>query len=271
MIIKNNLDEQELVQAKNLYKEAFNDSDAFIDLYFGSYAKNNKGWFGFENNKLIFMAWLNEKRINFQNEKEKVGLIVAVATKKENQKQGVMKSFFESWLKEISLFYKHIFIQAYNWNVYKKYPFSTCTIKKTYRLRKDQFLKPSEIFKITNYDLINDIYNQFVNYKNIENYTYRTTKENKMILKMFEAAGDKIIHNKKAYVILSSDSTFIIDYAYTDFKEFIRLLSNLKFDTKIYTFLDLDKRYFNILDEVKIETKILNFSEDVSILFNEHF
>ncbi|MEG1353870.1 MAG: GNAT family N-acetyltransferase [Malacoplasma sp.] len=268
MTIKNSLNEDELKLAKELYKEAFNDTDAFIDLYFSSYAKNNNAWYGFnKDNQLVFMTWLNKKRIMLNDVKESAGFIVAVATKKEFQGQGIMKSFFAKWLNQISLLYKYIFIQAYNWDVYKSYNFSTCTIKKLYRLRKDQFLKLDEIFPITNYDLINEIYNNFVKRNGIENFSYRTSKENKLILKMFEAAGDKIIHTKKSYILLSNN--VVVDYAFLDLKDFIRLLSRLPFDTKIYSYIDLDKRYFNLLEETKEETKILD--NNTNILFNEFF
>lgn len=267
MIIKNILNEEELKIAKKLYKESFNDTDTFIDLYFGSYAKNNHSWYGFdENNELIFMCWLNRKRVMINNNKENAGFIVAVATKKEFQGQGIMKSFFSKWLSDINLLYKHIFIQAYNWDVYKSYNFLPCTLKKIYRLRKDQFLKIDEIFMHTNYDLLNEIYNSFIKKNNIDNFSYRTLKENKLILKMFEAAGDKILHTKKSYVIFSNN--IIVEYAFLDLKDFIRLLSRLPFDTKIFSYINLDKRYFNDLEETKIETKSL---DGVDILFNEFF
>lgn len=267
MIIKNVLNEEEITIAKKLYKDSFNDSDEFIDLFFGSYAKNNHSWYGFnENDELIFMCWLNRKRIMINKNKEYAGFIVAVATKKEFQGQGIMKSFFSKWLSDISLLYKHIFIQAYNWDVYKSYDFLPCTSKKIYRLRKDQFLKLDEIFTVTSYDLINEIYNNFVKKNNIENFSYRTLKENKLILKMFEAAGDKILHTKKSYLILSHN--VVVEYGFLDLKDFIRLLSRLPFDTKIYSYINLDKRYFNDLEEIKIETKSLN---GIDILFSELF
>lgn len=267
MIIKNILSAEELISAKKLYKDSFNDTDEFIELYFGSYAKNNHSWYGFnENNELIFMCWLNRKRIMINKTKEYAGLIVAVTTKKEFQGQGIMKSFFTKWLSDISLLYKHIFIQAYNWDIYKRYNFLPCTLKKIYRLKKDQFLKLDEIFSCTSYDLINEIYNNFIKKNNVINFSYRTLKENKLILKMFEAAGDQILHTKKSYVIVSN--SVVVEYGFLDLKDFIRLLSRLPFDTMIYTYINLDKRYFNDLEDIKIETKSL---DGVDILFNEFF
>ena len=39
------LDEVNIEEAKKLYKEAFNDSDEFINYYFSSYSKNNLYYF----------------------------------------------------------------------------------------------------------------------------------------------------------------------------------------------------------------------------------
>lgn len=256
-------------EAKKLYKEAFNDSNQFIDLYFEQYSKNNKYYFWKKDNEIVFMACVNTKRVYINNEKKTAGFIVAVATKKQFQKQGIMKSVFQSWLDEISFLYEYIFIQAYNWNVYKSYDFNVCTYKNEYTLRHDQYLKPSEYYQTVDYDKLNEIYNNFIKINKIKNFSYKTTKETQLYYKMLMSANDKIYMNKHAYVVISNN--VINDFAYTDQKEFIKLLSNFK-ETKptIKSYIDFDKRYFSLLTEKNIDCKVYQ-KTDLDILFNEVF
>lgn len=259
-----------LNQAKQLYKEAFNDSDEFIDLYFGQYEKYNDYYFIVENEQILFMACANKKRIYLNNEKQDACFIVAVATKKEHQKKGIMKSFFQKWLDELNFFYKNIFIQAYNWDVYKSYNFKVCTTKKMWTVRHDQYLKPSEFFDRVDYDKLLEISSTFIKLNNIKNFSYKTAKENQLYYKMLINAGDKIYMNKQAYIVVGNNN-IVFDYGFTDLKEFIKLLSNFKENPlKIKSYIDLDKRFFTLLESDIIDTKIYNL-DNIDIYFNETF
>lgn len=270
MEIIKNIKNINLDNAKKLYKEAFNDSDEFIDLYFGQYEKYNDYYFMVDNNEIIFMACANKKRIMLNNKKEEACFIVAIATKKEHQKKGIMKSFFQKWLDELSFFYKSIFIQAYNWNVYKSYDFKTCTLKKMWTLRHDQYLKPSDFFDNVDYDRILEITNDFIKINKIKNFSYKTSKENQLYYKMLLKAGDKIYMNKHAYIVVG-ENNIVFDYGFNDLKEFIKLLSNFKDNPlKIKSYIDLDKRFFTLLESDIIDTKIYKY-ENIDIYFNEAF
>ncbi|MGL4647620.1 MAG: GNAT family N-acetyltransferase [Mycoplasmoidaceae bacterium] len=262
-------DNIDLAKVKKLYADSFQDANAFTDLYFTDYKKMYDLWTLWENEQLVLMTCLNKKRVVINNIAEKTGIIVAVAVDKQYQGKGIMKNFMNSFLDEAKLLYSHIFIQAYNWNVYKSWNFHVCTKKYKSRLKKDQFLKPVEISQKINFDKCNEIYNQYVKLNEFNNFTYRTNKENKLIMKMLLAAGDQIIHSQNSYLIFSKENG-VIDYAYNDEKDFIRLLSSLPYDTPIWAHKILDKRFFNYLDEEKIETKILD-EENLEVLFSEFF
>lgn len=264
------LNEINIEDAKKLYLEAFNDSKEFIDLYFEKYNKNNHYYFWVDkNNKPLMMSCLNLKRVYINKEKMTAGFIVAVAVDKEYRGKGIFKKYFQSWLDEISLYYKYIFIQAYNWDVYSKYDFYPCTNKKLYSLRKDQYLKTEEYYKDNeiNLDIVNDIYNNFVKYNRINNFSYKTRKENNLYYKMLLATNDKIYHTKKSYIFVSNNK--VVDYAFLDLKDFIKLLSNFK-DLIIESYIDLDKRYFTDLKETIVNTKVYK-EKELNILFNELF
>lgn len=264
------IEQVDVAEAKALYKEAFNDSDAFTDLYFNAYSKNNKYFFWKMNHQIVCMACVNKKRIFVNGQKKTAGFIVAVATKKEYRNQGLMKSIFQKWLDDISMEFSEIFIQAYNWNVYKSYDFLICTLKKEYTLKKDQFLKPSLFYQKIDYDQILKIQKEFICKNQIKNYSYKTKKENKLYYKMFMAANDKIYMNKFVYLVVSNNDT-VVDFAYTDLKEFIKLISNFKEqELKIKSYLDLDKRFFVQINKDIVDTKIYK-KKNFDIFFNEAF
>ncbi len=268
MELKKGFKNIDLSKVQKLYDDSFHDSKGFSDLYFSKYKKYYDLWTLWEGDKLVLMTCLNKKRIIEKNTRKKVGIIVAVAVDKEHQGKGIMKNFMNSFIEEAKVIYDNIFIQAQIWNLYKSWNFNTCTKKYKTILKKDQYLKTNDIFEKVNYEKINEIYNKYVKINNYENFTYRTKKENKIILKMMESAGDKIIQSFDCYLIVSNNQ--VIDYAYVDFKNFMRLLSSLPFETIIWAHDILDKRFFKYLDEEKIETKILD-KENYNILFSEFF
>lgn len=265
------LDQVNIEEAKKLYKEAFNDSDEFINYYFSSYSKNNLYYFWVDKNKkIVMMACLNRKRVYYKNEKITAGFIVAVAVDKEMRGKKILTNNFQKWLDDISLMADYIFIQAYNWDVYKKYDFHPCCYKRKYQLRKDQILKPInyKTGKDIDIELMNEIYNQFLKINKIKNYTYKTTKESILYYKMLLSTGEKIYHTKKSYIVVSNET--IIDFAFIDLRDFIQLLSNFEDKLSIYSYILLDKRYFKDLVEEKIDTKIYKI-KDIDLFFNETF
>lgn len=265
------LNQNDIDEIKSLYKEAFDDSDAFIDLYFDNYMKNNEYYYIKHEGKIVFSCCNNIKRICIDNQKYNAAFIVAVSTKKEFQGKGIMKSVFQKWLDDLSFFYKHIFIQAYNWDVYKSYDFKVCTNKNVYTLRHDQYLKPLEYDNDVDYDKIIEIHNQFIKQNRIDNFSYKTKKENQLYYKMLKSENsDKIIVTRDAYIVFDSNNV-IYDFAFLDLKNFIKLLSNFKDSPlKIKSYLDLDKRYFTLLEENKVDTKVYKI-DDLDIYFNEMF
>ncbi len=263
-ILKN---ENDLIEAQKLYTESFNDPVEFANYFYNEY-NNNCTHFGlFENNELIFISTITDKRIMINGESSKANFIVAVATKKEYQGQGIMKKY----LKEIIDYYpknEPFFIQANNWDLYNFLEYVPCTIKSKWFLRKDQILhnKKDLPYEEINFDIINDIRNYFSKSQGFNAYTYRTKKENKKWLKMHLIGGDQIFHTKNAYIIIADG--VVIDYGFIELIDFIKLLSNFDFGLIINSSIALDKRYFTQKESSEyIETKSntgianVNFSE----------
>lgn len=259
--------EQELNDAKQLYIESFHDGKEFCDIFFSSYKKNYTLYGKYENDNLIFITFMIDKRICINGEREIAKFIVGVAVKKELKGKGIMKKYLSEII-ELNSLYK-IFIQAYNWDVYKSFNFVPCSYKWSYILREDQILykKKDKMLDYVDFNLINKIRNDYIANNKINNYSYRTEKENKRIIKMHIAGGDKIIMTKKAYAIISNNE--IIECFYYELIDFIKLISNLEKQLKIWSNVKLDKKYFTENNEEKIETKILD--NNIEILFSEYF
>lgn len=266
-MIKVLTEKKDIDKAIELYAKSFNDSDLFVELFFTQYKKEYIIYGEYIGDDLAFICFMVKKRIHVNGNKEIAKLIVGVAVDDKYKNNGIMKKNLNEVIK-LNSTYK-IFIQAYNWNIYKSFEFYPCTIKKAYRLRNDQILhkKKDDIIEMIDFNLINRIRNDFIKINKIENFSYRTEKENKKILKMHIAGGDIILQSKRAYAIISNDC--VIECCYYELLDLIKLLSNLEQQPKVYSFLDLDKRFFNFLEEEKIETKI--FKENIKLFFSEYF
>ncbi len=259
--------EKEISDAKKLYDENFKDSESFSNMFFNQYKKEFVLYGSYQDDELIFMTCLVNKRIIINKEKEIAKFIVGVSVKESYRNKGIMKKYLQEIIENNSLY--KIFIQAYNWDVYKTFNFNPCSYKYSYTLRNDQILhkKKDELLDVIDYNLINRIRNDFIKINKIENYSYRTEKENKRLLKMHIAGRDKIIMSKRAYAIISNNE--IIECFYYELIDLIKLISNLDNQLKIWSNLKLDKKFFIDNNEEKIETKILD--NNIEILFSEYF
>lgn len=268
------ISKSDLLKIKQLYMNSFKeDNKQFVDAYFETYSKNVLFWYEkTEEQKIKMIASLSKKRLNINNQKYEAGLINSIAVNQEFRNQKVMTNFFHQWLTEIQNIYPFIFIQAYNWDIYKNFDFKPITYKSKWYLRKDQFLKSEPIYEKIDYELMNKVYLEFLKINKINNYTYKTSKEFKTYNKMIVLDNDKIIQTKKAWIIVSNN--VVEDFAFIDLKEFIKLISLLPLDTKISSYIDLDKRFFVKYDDKKITTKILNNKNTLDIndiYFNDSF
>lgn len=274
MKIIRNISDIELSKIENLYDEAFNDPINYRKLLLSTYLNKAKFFGVVENNELIMMTFFVPKRILFLEQKMTAYLIFAVAVKKEYQGKGIMKTYLNKFIEEMKFFADMIFIQAYNFDVYKSFDFLEITNLSQWFLRKDQYLKTDNLLDKIDYDLINKINIEFINIHNFENFAYKTEKENKKYLKLYHECGGKILMSNKSYIIYDEENKKVVEYAFLDLKDFIKVLSNLPFQTPICSYIDLDKRYFTQLKEKYVFTKALKnkiFSGNEKIFFLDNW
>ena len=115
-------------------------------------------------------------------------------------------------------------------------------IKDIYYLREDQFLKPAKIYENNLFDRSLDIYNNFCRMNKINIWTYRTKKENKKIFKELMKNDYEICRSAFSYIVFKNEH--IHEFAYEKFKDFMTLVSKFPKKTKIYSYINLDKRHF---------------------------
>ena len=260
--------ESEIEKAKKIYLNAFDDNNEFVNFFYNEYKTYCTYYGGYVDNELVFITTIVKKRIHINDENEFANFIVGVATKEEYKRKGLMFKFLLEIIELNSL--QKLFIQSKDWNLYSKFNFKPCTIKSQWILKEDQILhkKKDELFESINYNQINKIRNIF-NSKYFDNFTYRTEKENKKILKMHIIGNDKIYQTQNAYIIVSNN--IVIDYGFIELIDFIKLLSNFKYnELKINSIIELDKRFFKKIDNNFIETKVYEL-ENIEINFNEYF
>lgn len=257
MKIIRNINEVDIKQVRDLYHESFNDEKEYEEVLFNTYLTQSNFFGVVENNNLIMMAFFNPKRLLYNEEKLMSHLIFAVAVKKEYQKKGYMKKYLDLFIDDMKYVTDMIFIQAYNWDIYKSFDFLECTSKTQWILRKDQFLKVDNLREKIDFDLINKINIGFYNINNIENFIYKTEKENKKYLKLYYQCGCEIIMSNKSYVVFDKNNKKIMEYAYLDLKDFIRVVSSLPYETIIDSYLDFDKRFFVLKQDRTTHTKAL--------------
>ena len=93
------LKKEEKVLTKPLYKEAFfEDSDNFVEYYYGEKTKDNRILADIEGTSIRSMIMLNPYTISVFGKKYSLDYIVAVATKKEYKRQGYMRRLLDKVL-----------------------------------------------------------------------------------------------------------------------------------------------------------------------------
>ena len=185
MEINKDLKDIEIDKVINLYKNAFNDSQRYTDALFSNYIKNALFFGVKDKNNLIMMSFFIPKRIYLNNQKKQAYLIFAVAVDKKYQKQGIMTKYLQLFINELDIYGNLFFIQSHDWNIYKSLNFIPVTQTSKWILRKDQFLKADNKNEKINFETINKININFLKSQNINNFIYKTEKENKKYLKLY--------------------------------------------------------------------------------------
>lgn len=96
------LEQSEHIKTKSLYKEVFStDSEGFVDYYYTEKIKDNQIYVMEEYEEIIGMLHLNPYTLKVNGLDKETNYIVAVATKEEYRKQGIMRKLLTKALNDM--------------------------------------------------------------------------------------------------------------------------------------------------------------------------
>ena len=96
------LEQNEHIKTKALYREVFStDSDGFVDYYYTEKIKDNQIYVMEEEERIVGMLHLNPYTLKVNGMEKETNYIVAVATKEEYRKQGIMRKLLIKALRDM--------------------------------------------------------------------------------------------------------------------------------------------------------------------------
>lgn len=230
-------------QLKQIYKDGFDDSDAFVDFFFANLIKEENIITHSENEKLISAGYIVEKPAVMFGKETDLAYLSALSTLKEYRGQGKIRHIIEPALNTLFL-RGHTFamLHPFNYDYYKRYSFenvSYCSdgeIKggTQYLTRK---IKPDDTGIVLN------IYSKMTqNFDNRLNFDTNAVK-----LKIAEFASDNIDgiilsdENNVDFAFAFIENGFLSFYACADFDKLIQA-ENLK-GSKFYNYSENERPF----------------------------
>ena len=96
------LERNEHGKTKGLYQEVFStDSQGFVDYYYSEKVKDNQMYVMEDEGKIVGMLHLNPYTLKVNGLEKETNYIVAVATKEEYRKQGIMRKLLKKSLNDM--------------------------------------------------------------------------------------------------------------------------------------------------------------------------
>ena len=143
------LENNEKNRIRELYDKVFNDTQDFVDYYFGKINENDILVVEDEGN-IISMLQLVKKRVMCNGEEVSVHYIYGVATDEKYRGKGHMGMLMERALKDLEkLNEPFVYLTPANASIYTKFGFETVYDKQIYEIRnieeKNRIFKPGDI------------------------------------------------------------------------------------------------------------------------------
>ena len=86
---------------KALWKEAFHDSDEFIDLFFSEFYKPRKAFLRYDGDDLASMLFYMDLRVKYNGRRLKCAYLYGVATKLSERRQGHFTALHNAFIEEL--------------------------------------------------------------------------------------------------------------------------------------------------------------------------
>lgn len=245
------LEFKDLSKAKALWKQAFGDSDSYIDFTFKNNLTLENSLAIFDDEKLACMLFMLPKTLTFEKKEINTYFIVGVSTDNEYRYQGHARSIMENakeylFKKDISL----VFLYPFNHDFYKKLDYHTIS-----SMRRIEFSKTNsnfrsdydyEVFDINNQanlEILLNLYNEFKKTK--QSYFRRSIKDYELRLKTMYCDDGKILivsknGEAKGYVLyfIEKNKVNCLESVFLDNKTALNTLNELSNNYNGYLYFD---------------------------------
>lgn len=147
------LEGNEKNRIRPLYEEVFDDSQYFLDYYFGKYIANTINFVCERRGEIVGMATIHPKKLMISGRMVQAGYVYAVATKPEYRGQGIMRRILdEIYTYALKTNYEYLYLIPANPSIYTSLGYKLLREKKELVIEKGQLeevkLEGKEIYKV---------------------------------------------------------------------------------------------------------------------------
>ena len=197
--------QNEHIKTKALYREVFStDSDGFVDYYYTEKIKDNQIYVMEEEERIVGMLHLNPYTLKVNGMEKETNYIVAVATKEEYRKQGIMRELLTKALKDMyDAHQTFTFLMPAAESIYLPYDFRTVYEQNHMYYGVAHEGKGFEIqeLKVEECEELAASMNQFLE-SSFQVYAYRSREYFERLKKEYESDGAKLMLYRKDGVIV---------------------------------------------------------------------
>ncbi len=226
------LDENDIPQAKALWKQAFSDSDAFIDWYFKNKVSSGNS-IGLFDGGLVSVLHMVPFKISVQGRHLSSVFITGAATEKKRRGEGLMRTVLKealSLLRHRKIFMAHLY--PFKHSFYENYGWATYSYVNRLSASRSIWQQGAEIFETTDYLVLDLMYRKMM--RGFDGYVIRDKKEWLWRLGELESDGGKVAVVKKndvpcAYMLYfgNNKKADIIETVYSDKQDLATLLAHI--------------------------------------------
>lgn len=214
--------ENDFNQILQLWKNSFEDEDFDSTSFYFHHLYNPSHTYLLKYNDTI-LSMLQVRYITIQKENTpmKVALIVGVATHPDYQKCGYMRILLEYVLELLGE--TVVFIQAYNWDLYRRFGFS-----EAYTYKKSFYESLGDYNGTSCHDAkhLLSIYNDYV--LNKDGYRIRDMNYYEDFFLPYHASNYEIIANEDAYIVVDKNHTCVSECIYRNIDSLLSLLNRFQ-------------------------------------------
>lgn len=253
-----NAKSEDINDLKKIWLNVFSDeTQKSADFYFENCFDMNNTFILKNNNEIISSLQIVPYQMKINNKEEECYFILGVFTKKEYERQGLMKKLMTYILSEDKYKNKKIYLQAYNPKIYESFKFYPSHYHYLYKPNYNDYINMEKCNIIVDYNesILKELYQTYT--INFDEYRIRDINYYKWLIKRTKSFDQKILlfeYNKKieGYVIFSlNNELYVNEIIYTNQEALNRIISSLfTIHSNVIIETDLKCRIFGSKKEI---------------------